>query len=162
MVHLNIFWMQRLHIQMNAMPILSRGGLVLLKLFPFIGELLKSERDYLRINFGMNFFKSGQRKKNSSNTLVNMDTFPKNLIITVKTSKFWCPILKHDGCVSTVCDSQPITKIFMAKPLKNFFRSADFYPIDLNIYELLCLKLFFGFISYIGLLIIGRIVNLVV
>ena len=88
MVHLNIFWMQRLHIQMNAMPILYRGGLVLLKLFPFIGELLKSERGYLRINFGMNFLKSGQRRKNSSNTLVNMGTFPKNLIITVKTSKF--------------------------------------------------------------------------
>ena len=82
--------MQRLLIQMNAMPILSRGGLVLLKLFPFIGELLKSERDYPKINFGMNFFKSGQKKKNSSNTLVNMDTFLKNLIITVKTSKFRC------------------------------------------------------------------------
>ena len=101
MVHLNIFWMQRLLIQMNAMPILSRGGLVLLKLFPFIGELLKSERDYPKINFGMNFFKSGQKKKNSSNTLVNMDTFLKNLIITVKTSKFRCPILKHNGCVTT-------------------------------------------------------------
>ena len=91
--------MQRLLIQMNAMPILSRGGLVLLKLCPFIGELLKSERDYPKINFGMNFFKSGQKKKNSSNTLVNMDTFLKNLIITVKTSKFRCPILKHNGCV---------------------------------------------------------------
>ena len=98
MVHLNIFWMQQLHIQMNAMQILSRGGLVLLKLFPFIGELLKFERDYPKINFEMNFLKSGQRKKNSSNTLVNMGTFPKSLIITVKTSEYFttqrlCPKL---------------------------------------------------------------------
>ena len=87
MVHLNIFWMQQLHIQTNAMPILSHGGLVLLKLFPFIGGLLKSGKDYRKINFVMNFFKSGQRKKNYSKTLINMDTFQRSLIITVKTSK---------------------------------------------------------------------------